>query len=89
MAGMTATPYGFTSPLAGTVETIVLAELNWPRNVAATAGEAAKAALAIPELSRVAKQSRDAARFRWLPKQVPCRNSPSALKSAALAQPDE
>src|SRR5271170_7886635 len=33
-AGTTATPYGFTSPLPGTVEATWVSPCNWPRNAA-------------------------------------------------------
>src|SRR5208282_4938074 len=33
-AGTTAIPYGFTSPLAGTVEATWVRPCNWPRNAA-------------------------------------------------------
>jgi hypothetical protein len=37
-AGMTATPYGFTSPFAGTVEATWLMPCSWPRNAAGCGG---------------------------------------------------
>jgi hypothetical protein len=38
-AGTTATPYGFTSPLAGTVEAIWVSPCSWPRNDATGCGD--------------------------------------------------
>src|SRR6516162_3859582 len=38
-AGTTATPYGFTSPLAGTVEATLVRPCNWPRNDAVGWGD--------------------------------------------------
>ena len=39
-AGTTATPYGFTSPLAGTVEATWVRPCNWPRNAAGCGDDA-------------------------------------------------
>jgi hypothetical protein len=52
-AGTTATPYGFTSPLAGTVEATWVRPPSWPRNDAAGCGDAAGLAVEMLELAEL------------------------------------